>query len=55
MPENPHAMHMMPSAALPAQVSFPYGLPKPGIYRIFVQMKRGGEIVTGLFNANVEN
>lgn len=55
MPENPHVMHMMPSAALPAQVSFPYGLPKPGIYRIFVQMKHGGEIVTGLFNANVEN
>lgn len=55
MPDNPHAMHMMPSASLPAQVSFPYGLPKPGIYRVFVQMKRGGEIVTGLFNANVEN
>ena len=55
-PENPHAMHMMMAAGqLPAQVSFPYGLPKPGTYRIFVQMKCGGEIFTGMFNANVEN
>ena len=56
MPDNPHAMHMMaPGGALPALVSFPYGLPRPGIYRIFVQMKRGGEIMTGRFNAHVEN
>jgi len=56
MPENEHAMHMaMAREGLPAQVSFPYGLPKPGSYRIVVQMKHGGEIVTGLFNANVEN
>jgi hypothetical protein len=55
MPQNEHAMHMMTRTALPAQVSFPYGLPKPGRYRIVVQMKHGGEIVTGLFNANVEN
>jgi hypothetical protein len=55
MPQNEHAMHMMAHAGLPAQVAFPYGLPKPGTYRIIVQMKRGGEIVTGLFNANVEN
>jgi hypothetical protein len=55
MPENPHAMHMMQTGGLPAQVSFPYGLPKAGVYRVFVQMKRGGEIMTGLFNVNVEN
>ena len=55
MPENPHAMHMMATGGVPAEVSFPYGLPRPGIYRIFVQMKHGGEIVTGLFNADVEN
>jgi hypothetical protein len=54
-PENPHAMHMMQSSALPAQVSFPYGLPKPGNYRVFVQMKRAGETLTGLFNVKVEN
>src|SRR5206468_11222012 len=48
MPDNPHAMHTMMSGDLPAQVSFPFGLPKTGFYRIFVQMKRGGEILTGL-------
>jgi hypothetical protein len=55
MPENPHALHLMGAATLPAQVSFPYGLPKPGVYRIFVHMKRGGQIMTGIFNATVEN
>ena len=45
----------MGAASLPAEVSFPYGLPKPGVYRIFVQMKRGGQIMTGMFNATVEN
>jgi len=41
------------SAALPAQLSFPYGFPKPGLYRIFVQVKRGGKIETGVFDAKV--
>jgi hypothetical protein len=48
-------MHMLAASGMSAQVSFPYGLPKPGAYRIFVQMKRGGEIMTGSFKANVEN
>src|ERR1700678_1398102 len=33
-----------------AEVSFPYGFPKPGYYRLFVQMKRGGTIETGVFD-----
>jgi hypothetical protein len=52
---NPHAEHMMMAAGLPAAVSFPYGFPKPGEYRIFVQMKRGGRILTGAFTTTVEN
>jgi hypothetical protein len=56
-PDNPHLMHMMMmgAATLPARVSFPYGLPNPGTYRLFVQMKHAGEIVTGRFNVDVEN
>ena len=53
-PDNPHAGHMMMQSGPPAAVSFPYGFPKPGFYRIFVQMKRAGQIVTGIFDAQVE-
>ena len=53
---NPHAEHMMMMAGgLPAEVSFPYGFPKPGTYRIFVQMKRGGQVLTGAFTTKVED
>jgi hypothetical protein len=41
------------SAAEKARVSFPYGFPKPGDYRLFVQMKRGGVIETGVFDTQV--
>jgi hypothetical protein len=36
-----------------AEVSFPYGFPKAGEYRLFVQMKRGGTIETGVFDTPV--
>ncbi|HXK05094.1 MAG TPA: hypothetical protein VMS37_22010 [Verrucomicrobiae bacterium] len=56
-PADPHAAHrmMMNSDGIPAEVTFPYGFPKPGPYRIFVQMKRAGEILTGAFSLHVEN
>ncbi len=48
----------VPSAALPNTrantVSFPYGFPSPGRYRIFVQMKHGGTVETGVFDALTE-
>jgi hypothetical protein len=38
---------------VPSVVSFPYGFPKPGRYRIFVQMQRNGHPETGIFDARV--
>jgi len=38
----------------PSTVSFPYGFPSAGTYRIFVQMKHGNMIETGTFDAVVE-
>lgn len=36
------------------EVSFPYGFPSAGRYRIFIQMKHGGVVETGVFDADVE-
>jgi hypothetical protein len=35
------------------EISFPYGFPSRGDYRIFVQIKRAGRIETGVFDAYV--
>jgi len=40
--------------SLPPVVEFPYGFPSPGRYRIFIQMKHGGTVETGVFDANVQ-
>jgi hypothetical protein len=47
-------MHAMHSAGMPAEVSFPWGFPQPGGYRIFVQVKRAGKVETGIFDTRVE-
>jgi hypothetical protein len=47
-------MENMGHTAPSAEVSFPYGFPKPGDYRIFVQVKRAGKVETGEFVAKAE-
>ena len=50
----PMSMPMAESGPLPPEVRFPYGFPRPGEYRIFVQIKRSGRVETGVFDAHVE-
>lgn len=40
---------------LPNVVGFPYGFPSAGSYRIFVQMKHGSTVETGIFDATLGN
>lgn len=49
-----HAGMGMPTGGSSAEISFPYGFPKPGLYRIFVQIKRSGHVQTGIFDAHVQ-
>jgi hypothetical protein len=35
-------------------ISFPYAFPKPGHYRLWVQVKVKGKILTGVFDVNVQ-
>jgi hypothetical protein len=48
------SMPGMQHKALSPTVSFPYGFPSPGRYRIFIQMKHAGTVETGVFDAEVK-
>jgi hypothetical protein len=53
-PTDPHAAHPAAMSGAPAEVSFPYGFPKAGAYRIFVQVKHAGRVETGIFDTRVD-
>jgi hypothetical protein len=45
-----HVGHAPPAA----EITFPYGFPQAGDYRLFVQVKREGRVETAVFDARVE-
>jgi hypothetical protein len=46
-------MSGMPAMSMSGQISFPYEFPKPGRYRIWVQVKPGARVLTGTFDVDV--
>jgi hypothetical protein len=47
-------MSMGSASSVAPEITFPFGFPKPGEYRIFVQIKRAGQVETGVFDAHVQ-
>lgn len=47
-------MHHMHSGTATSSVYLPYQFPAPGDYRIWVQFKTGGRVVTGVFDTHVQ-
>jgi hypothetical protein len=43
----------MSTEPLSSKVAFPYGFPSSGTYRVFIQMKHGSTVETGIFDADV--
>lgn len=52
--EMPMAMSHQHHESLPPTFSIPYGVPRPGDYRFFVQIKRSGQVQTAAFDAHVQ-
>jgi hypothetical protein len=49
----PMNMPQMTGDKVAPDISIPYGFPKAGLYRVFVQIKRAGQIETAFFDAAV--
>lgn len=45
----------MHQAAIPSQFAIPYGFPKAGRYRMFIQIQRAGVPQTASFDFNVRD
>jgi hypothetical protein len=58
MDHSAHAAPPAPAASVSSDarnsISFPYSFPQPGRYRLWVQVKRGGRVMTGVYDAKVQ-
>ncbi|HKN65368.1 MAG TPA: hypothetical protein VJW73_03785 [Gemmatimonadaceae bacterium] len=52
LPDDTMTPHLMP---LSAEISFPYVFPRPGSYRVWVQVRRAGRVLTGVFDCSVSS
>jgi hypothetical protein len=50
---SPQSNAMANMMNMSSEVSFPYGFPKAGDYRMFIQVKRAGKVETGVFDVKV--
>ena len=50
LPSDSTAQHAMPLAS---EFSFPYVFPRSGTYRVWVQVRRAGRVLTGVFDVTV--
>ena len=48
-----NSMTGMHHEGVPAEITFPYGFPQAGDYRLFLQVKRAGQVETAVFDAHV--
>jgi hypothetical protein len=52
-PASQHAMPTGPEEDRQGEIAFPYEFPEPGRYRIWVQVKSAGQVMTGVFDVEV--
>jgi hypothetical protein len=48
------AMTGMQHGPEPAEITFPYGFPQAGDYRLFLQVKHAGHVETAVFDASIQ-
>ena len=51
--DSPGRKMIMPMPAISATLTFPFGVPRAGDYKVLVQIKRAGRSETASFDARV--
>jgi hypothetical protein len=52
-PSGSGSMAGMQHGAVTNEITFPYGFPQAGDYRLFLQVKRAGQVQTAVFDGHV--